>query len=425
MSFAKVSKFSFRITCACPLFGSPKDFGNKLPTYAEVIRCCLWERRNLAPTKGNKEPFFSDIARIVGKKVESLYQKASVPTVPLKNILRSIVSYHKKYQKLMKNYKSCQNNVGYKNKLNFFLQNAESTLFDVAYCKCLNFSSCSCEKSKKVPPEEQSFLTDQRSTRIAYIGGIDQNVTLLRQKRQERKLADASQRLCKLSSQNQETVKKVRNREKDIAQEGDNLFIPPKRIALKNTSVMSDRLGLSNFETALIATSVLQDAGLITENDQSLVIDKCKIKREKSKTRKEVQKENRDDPSTLLGLYFDGRKDKTLINTQDGNRFYRKEVKEEHIALVKEPKSKYLGHVTPNSGHGSEVADSIYSFLTEKELESVVALGSDGAPNNTGHTNGALRKLEEKFERPLHWFVCLLHFNELPLRHLFEYLDGK
>ena len=26
--------------------------------------------------------------------------------------------------------------------------------------------------------------------------------------------------------------------------------------------------------------------------------------------------------------------------------------------------------------------------------------------------------------KPLQWFVCQLHANELPLRHLFEHLDG-
>lgn len=25
----------------------------------------------------------------------------------------------------------------------------------------------------------------------------------------------------------------------------------------------------------------------------------------------------------------------------------------------------------------------------------------------------------------MHWFVCLLHANELPLRHLFQKIDGK
>lgn len=36
-----------------------------------------------------------------------------------------------------------------------------------------------------------------------------------------------------------------------------------------------------------------------------------------------------------------------------------------------------------------------------------------------------IRKLEEAFNKPLHWIICLLHFAELPLRHLFSVLDGQ
>ena len=36
---------------------------------------------------------------------------------------------------------------------------------------------------------------------------------------------------------------------------------------------------------------------------------------------------------------------------------------------------------------------------------------------------GVIRRLEELFNHPLQWLVCLLHANELPLRHLFETLD--
>lgn len=32
--------------------------------------------------------------------------------------------------------------------------------------------------------------------------------------------------------------------------------------------------------------------------------------------------------------------------------------------------------------------------------------------------------MEVKLQRSLQWFICQLHGNELPLRHLFQYLDG-
>ena len=35
-----------------------------------------------------------------------------------------------------------------------------------------------------------------------------------------------------------------------------------------------------------------------------------------------------------------------------------------------------------------------------------------------------MRHLEEKLQRPLQWIICLLHFNELPFKHLFKKIDG-
>uniref|UniRef100_A0A6P7GZB9 Uncharacterized protein LOC114342523 n=1 Tax=Diabrotica virgifera virgifera TaxID=50390 RepID=A0A6P7GZB9_DIAVI len=31
--------------------------------------------------------------------------------------------------------------------------------------------------------------------------------------------------------------------------------------------------------------------------------------------------------------------------------------------------------------------------------------------------------MEIRLQKPLHWFICLLHFNELPLRHLYDTLE--
>lgn len=51
-------------------------------------------------------------------------------------------------------------------------------------------------------------------------------------------------------------------------------------------------------------------------------------------------------------------------------------------------------------------------------------IGCDGTAVNTGNKNGIIAILEKHLNRPLQWFVCLLHCNELPLRHLFSNLDG-
>ena len=51
-------------------------------------------------------------------------------------------------------------------------------------------------------------------------------------------------------------------------------------------------------------------------------------------------------------------------------------------------------------------------------------VGTDGAAAMTGKFNGCIRNLEELLNKPLQWAICLLHTNELPLRHVFTMLDG-
>ena len=49
---------------------------------------------------------------------------------------------------------------------------------------------------------------------------------------------------------------------------------------------------------------------------------------------------------------------------KNGAQFYRKIITEEHIALIEEPGSKYIGHlITPQTGSAKDVKCAIMSFL--------------------------------------------------------------
>ncbi|GBM19227.1 hypothetical protein AVEN_142478-1 [Araneus ventricosus] len=66
---------------------------------------------------------------------------------------------------------------------------------------------------------------------------------------------------------------------------------------------------------------------------------------------------------------------------------------------------------------------SIYEYVTNALLDdftNLIYLGWDGTVVNTGVFNGVIRMRELKLNRPIQWIICSLHFNELPLRHLFE-----
>jgi hypothetical protein len=65
-------------------------------------------------------------------------------------------------------------------------------------------------------------------------------------------------------------------------------------------------------------------------------------------------------------------------------------------------------------------------FLKKKNIntDTLQAVGCDATVVNTGRKGGIVRLAEERIGRPLQWLICLLHINELPLRHLMEKIDG-
>ena len=50
-------------------------------------------------------------------------------------------------------------------------------------------------------------------------------------------------------------------------------------------------------------------------------------------------------------------------------------------------------------------------------------LGADGTASMTEKYNGWICGLEESLNKFLKWIVCLVHTNELPLRHVFGVFD--
>ncbi|GBL75885.1 hypothetical protein AVEN_234228-1 [Araneus ventricosus] len=130
---------------------------------------------------------------------------------------------------------------------------------------------------------------------------------------------------------------------------------------------------------------------------------------------------------TNFHLYMDGRKDDTLVVDLVHSKGFRRVKKEEHYSLIQEPGSVYNGLVTPTSGSSGDIIISIISYLSGRDicLEKLVVIRSDGIAVNTGWKNGLFHRIEIHLRKPLKWAIYLLHFNELPFLHMFQYLDGK
>ena len=450
----KMTRQSFH----CPVFGNPRDFlPNTLPTHEDLLRCCFEERFILANKVNNIKVSFSSVSNTVAQKLKCIYDKASIPTVSFYRIIQLITAYYDKYCKLMKSYKRDKEKPNYIKKVDDLKKQA-TQLFDISACKCIMdvnclckktpdmcecpiMINCTCEKPKKIPVIERRFIYLQRKYRMGKMGALDEKETKklsTRFDRQNYAIKRHPFKPVEPEIDDPVVLDEIHQKSTFIQSDDNDEYKPatstPKqkispwqmRIKLPTTSLHCDRYGISDRAAAAVASSVLEDIGIISKTDTSKVIDRYKIRREKSSARKKLQ-EHQLDSSEPYGLYFDGRKDNTLVIERIESKQFRRTVKEEHYSLIKEPGSEYIGHVSPNSGSAKDIFTSILSGLTEQgmSIENLDLVGCDGTNTNTGWKRGTIRELEVHIGRPLQWAVCLLHFIELPFRHLFIHLDGE
>ena len=85
-----------------------------------------------------------------------------------------------------------------------------------------------------------------------------------------------------------------------------------------NLSRMCERYQLYDRAGAAIASSVLQDLGLVNEKNRAMIIDYHKLRRERQKYREEIRKQE-ENFSLVDGLCLDGRKDAKQVLLQGAN----------------------------------------------------------------------------------------------------------
>lgn len=415
------------------IFGTLRTIGDKqLPTKWDVEKHLLF-----AETEKSKVSV-KEIAKDLGTELQKLWGKASVPCVHLTRITQLILDNHSKYKTLVKNKgKDC-----YNKQLENYKTLMQKELFDISCCKCKSFEECKCTQKRKVPVNEREFLSDQRGQRQMYIGKVDTDASKILAQREKRKRDAENYKvktchsICQKGQSGMEVMSDTDDSFEDdgtdetyhppsVEKERKKVKIPRMQINCDLVAREADRFGVSDRGAASIATSALVCAGLVSPENKNLVIDKSKIRRARKSGRVKIQHKKKED---IIALYFDGRKDKTLtleerqdekgcLSIHQVNKF------EEHISLVNEPGSEYLDHVTPDGGTAAAISECLMN--SGLKTESLLAIGCDGTPVNTGTKGGAIKLIEDSLNRPLQWLICLLHFNELPFRHIFKHLDGE
>lgn len=436
---------STRQTSECPVFGHPSKFSQRvLPTYEDIMKAYLFERYQRKTTL--KEPLWSELKCVVIDQLVEIWEISSIPTVTKQRIGQMLDSYHSKYRNLLKSYKARKNKPFFLTHINKFRENSK-VLFDIAACKCAA-QKCTCEKEKKVPQIELKFLNDQRGERQMMISSVDNKTTHALQKRMERRAAEQKRHEGEPEPSTSRTIVLTDSSPSTSATSGEDSDLestahsnidahlnidahsnsePTKHSSLSSLALICDRTGVSDRTAAAIASSTLKDHGFISLQDKSKVIDRSKIRRARSKMRSKVVREAEDNiEKQPISIFFDGRKDKTLVQVTKGNKFAKEVVEEEHITILQEPNSNFMGHTSPTSGSSENISSALFECFQSIGIDTseLCAVGCDGTVINTGAKNGVITRIEKHLGRPVHWIICQLHGNELPLRHLITKLDG-
>lgn len=195
-----------------------------------------------------------------------------------------------------------------------------------------------------------------------------------------------------------------------MSQASTSSRIPYKKgLVLSDVAEACDRSGLSDRSASLLVNAVLKDFNLVSDKDPSLVIDRSKIRRERKRRREDLANMEKEQQKEVSGIYFDGRKDTTLAVEKIGSSYHNKQISEEHIVVVAEPGSTYVGHVTSTSGSASNIKTSLFNFLQNylgENLNKIAAVGCDGTVVNTGFKNGVIKQLEVSLRKPVYWFYA-------------------
>jgi len=371
------------------IFGYPAELPQfQLPTYEDAMKCFAWERKRITDQQTQEYPSNRSVCTIVAKKIISLWRKASIPTITEKKVVDRLLAFYEE-SRLGPGKKKQK-----KSKQAIPVEQRLKLLFDNCTCKCSTLLQGKCTgkvKHEKVPQMEVNFLQDQRKARKMMIGGVDLKVTKINTKR----LLRDSKRSSRKKSSDSTDVEYQENADEEIPEENggadtssgrqnDKEYLPATRVlaevepsssqmrkSLPHFAMAVSRTGVTPFSAPLLGSALLEDLGLIIPDDKSLTIDRSKVICEKQKIGKSFQHKDADVAAPISALFFDGRKDKTLYQEVIGKSRHRRTRVEEHISLIEEPGSTFLGHVSPVNGRGSMIAESIFDYFSSHKMQTL------------------------------------------------------
>ena len=92
---------------------------------------------------------------------------------------------------------------------------------------------------------------------------------------------------------------------------------------------------------AAVATAALKAFGTVTESKHKHVIDRSKLRRERTKYREDIRLEEDHLFGLVNSIYVNGRKDATMKSNEQNGKYYLETIIEEHYVIVGEPHESY------------------------------------------------------------------------------------
>lgn len=378
-----------------------------LPTACDILKHYFFLGEKLKTN--SKMLSYHTFTPNVCDKLKGIWDKLNIETAENRNILR-------KLERLVNNYREVSKNQTKRPAQFKEFVDASKKIFYIGRCKCdLTMVKCSCGK---IPERLHDFMLDQHNER---------KLTMPHYVPAESEILSVPPTLHSGESSDQtyqptaSDMYEFENPSGSDAFETSAQTVYSPRYSTPRFAMMCDRFGVSDRLASCLASALFADIQFKDEEGKTIIMDKRKVGREREKSRQDILRA-RHNAESLIAFSFDGRKNDSLTREKVGDRYHTTMEKQPHLVVLREPHSSLLGYVNLQ-GKGETArakTNELLAFFTSKELslDDLIAVCSDGEVTNTGTDGGILRLLEHHLGRPLHWFICLLHFNELPYRHL-------
>ena len=135
------------------------------------------------------------------------------------------------------------------------------------------------------------------------------------------------------------------------------------RTSWPNLSIICERFQLSDRAGATVANAAIKDLeinNILSCKSNAFLVDRSKLRRERTKFRQEAVLRNEENASEINGIHVDGRKDAALVQEQLTNKFKRKVATKRHYVIIGEPGAIYLTRVTLDNGRGKIINKTVF-----------------------------------------------------------------